>query len=77
MPRSYGLFLPARAPQATVDRLADIARAAVREPAVVEALAKLGFEPLSLAPADYARRLAAEREYWGPVVKASGFSSDD
>lgn len=74
---SYGLFLPAKASQATVDKLADIARAAVREPAVVEALAKLGFEPLSLPPADYTRRLAAEREYWGPVVKASGFSSDD
>lgn len=74
---TYGLFLPARAAQATVDKLADLARAAVREPAVVEALAKLGFEPLSLAPADYTRRLAAEREYWGPVVKASGFSSDD
>jgi tripartite-type tricarboxylate transporter receptor subunit TctC len=74
---SYGLFLPAKASQATVDKLADIARAAVREPAVVEALAKLGFEPLSLPPADYAKRLAAEREYWGPVVKASGFSSDD
>jgi tripartite-type tricarboxylate transporter receptor subunit TctC len=74
---SYGLFLPARPPQGVVDKLADIARAAVREPSVVDALAKLGFEPLSLAPADYARRLAAEREYWGPVVKASGFSSDD
>lgn len=74
---SYGLFVPARTPQAVVDKLADIARAAVREPSVVEALGKLGFEPLSLAPADYAKRLAAEREYWGPVVKASGFSSDD
>ncbi len=74
---TYGLFVPARTPQAVVDKLSDIARAAVREPAVVEALAKLGFEPLSLAPADYTRRLAAERDYWGPVVKASGFSSDD
>ncbi|MDR7332747.1 Bug family tripartite tricarboxylate transporter substrate binding protein [Roseateles asaccharophilus] len=74
---SYGLFLPARTPQAAVDKLADIARAAVREPAVIEALAKLGFEPLSLGSADYTKRLAAEREYWGPVVKASGFSSDD
>lgn len=74
---TYGLFLPAKAPQAAVDKLADLARAAVREPAVVEALAKLGFEPLALPPADYAKRLAAERDYWGPVVKASGFSSDD
>jgi tripartite-type tricarboxylate transporter receptor subunit TctC len=74
---SYGLFLPAKTPQAAVDKLADLARAAVRDPGVVEALAKLGFEPLSLPPADYAKRLAAERDYWGPVVKASGFSSDD
>lgn len=74
---SYGLFVPAKTPQAVIDKLADAARAAVREPAVVEALAKLGFEPLSLPPADYAKRLAAERDYWGPVVKASGFSSDD
>lgn len=74
---SYGLFVPAKTPQAAVDKLADIARAAVREPAVIDALAKLGFEPLSLGSADYTKRLAAEREYWGPVVKASGFSSDD
>ena len=74
---SYGLFVPARTPQAVIDKLADVARAAVREPSVIEALGKLGFEPLSLAPADYAKRLVAEREYWGPVVKASGFSSDD
>ncbi len=74
---SYGLFVPARTPQAVVDRLADLARAAVRDAAVIEALGKLGFEPLGQAPADYARRLAAEREYWGPIVKASGFSSDD
>jgi tripartite-type tricarboxylate transporter receptor subunit TctC len=74
---SYGLFAPARLPAAQVEKLAALARAAVHEPAVVEALAKLGFEPLSLPPADYAARLAAERDYWGPVVKASGFSSDD
>ena len=74
---TYGLHLPAKTPQATVDKLAEVARAAVRDPVVIEALAKLGFEPLSSSPADYAKRLAAERDYWGPVVKASGFSSDD
>jgi tripartite-type tricarboxylate transporter receptor subunit TctC len=74
---SYGLFAPARTPPALIDKLAGLARAAVREPAVIEGLAKLGFEPLSLSPAEYASRLAAERDYWGPVVKASGFSSDD
>jgi len=74
---SYGLFLPARTPQAVVDRVADLARLALREPAVTEGLAKLGFEPFWLSSSDYTRRLAAEREQWGPIVKASGFSSDD
>ena len=59
------------------NRIADLARLALREAAVTEGLAKLGFEPFSLSPAEYARRLAAEREQWVPVVKASGFSSDD
>jgi tripartite-type tricarboxylate transporter receptor subunit TctC len=74
---SYGLFLPAKAAPATVDRIADLVRAALRETAVVEGLAKLGFEPFSLSAPEYARRLAAERAQWGPIVKASGFSSDD
>ncbi|MET0519326.1 MAG: Bug family tripartite tricarboxylate transporter substrate binding protein [Burkholderiaceae bacterium] len=74
---SYGLFLPAKTPAAIVDKVSDLARAALRESAVSEGLAKLGYEPFWLSPADYARRLAAEREQWGPIVKASGFSSDD
>jgi len=74
---TYGLFLPAKTPTAVVDRVADLARLALRETAVTEGLAKLGFEPLWMNSADYTRRLAAEREKWGPIVKASGFSSDD
>jgi tripartite-type tricarboxylate transporter receptor subunit TctC len=74
---TYGLFGPGRMPAAQVDRLAALARAAVHDSSVVDALAKLGFEPLALNSADYTSRLAAERDYWGPVVKASGFSSDD
>ncbi|HEY9107997.1 MAG TPA: Bug family tripartite tricarboxylate transporter substrate binding protein [Roseateles sp.] len=74
---SYGVYVPAKTPAAVVDKIADVARSAVRDAAVIEALGKLGFEPLWLSPADYAKRLAAERDYWGPVVKASGFSSDD
>jgi tripartite-type tricarboxylate transporter receptor subunit TctC len=74
---TYGLFLPARTPAATVEKLADLVRVALREKAVVEGLAKLGFEPQAKSPDAYARQLAAEREQWGPIVKASGFSSDD
>ena len=74
---TYGLFLPPKTPSAVVDKVFDLVRVALREKQVVEGLAKLGFEPLSMQPADYARRLAAERAQWGPIVAASGFSSDD
>lgn len=74
---SYGVFLPPKTPAAVVDKVFDLVRVALREKAVVEGLAKLGFEPLAMAPADYARRLAAERAQWGPIVQASGFSSDE
>jgi tripartite-type tricarboxylate transporter receptor subunit TctC len=74
---TYGLFLPAGAAAALVDKFAALARSAVQDATFIEALARLGFEPVWQSPADYAARLASEREYWGPVVKASGFSSDD
>jgi len=74
---SYGLYLPARTGSATVDRLYDLARVALREKAVTEGLAKLGFEAVGNSPIVFARELQQEREGWIPVVKASGFSSDD
>jgi tripartite-type tricarboxylate transporter receptor subunit TctC len=74
---SFGLFLPGRAPGAAVSRVFDMASTAVRQPAFSEGLARSGFEPSLLEPAAYARQLALERERWGPVVKASGFSADD
>ncbi|GKS92058.1 MULTISPECIES: Bug family tripartite tricarboxylate transporter substrate binding protein [unclassified Acidovorax] len=74
---SYGLYLPAKTPAAQVDRLLALAQQAIRDPAVVESLAKLGFEPVSSTPEEFARQLAQERERWAPVVAASGFSSEE
>lgn len=74
---SYGLYLPARTPTVQIDRVGELARQAIREPAVVESLAKLGFEPVSSAPDDFSRQLAQERDRWAPVVAASGFSSEE
>jgi tripartite-type tricarboxylate transporter receptor subunit TctC len=44
---------------------------------VQEGLARVGFEPLWLRADEYAAQLARERAQWAPIVKASGFSSDD
>ncbi len=72
----YGLFLPAKTPQPVVDKLHAIATAAVREAAVAETLEKNGFDPYVLEQAEVRRRIEAETQRWGPVVKASGFTAE-
>ena len=75
---SFGLFVPARTPAAVVDRIFDLARLALREKAVTDGMAKFAFEPVvSQSTEQYTRQLSRERERWAPIVKASGFSSDD
>jgi hypothetical protein len=37
----------------------------------------VGLETFTLAPQDYAALVRREREAWGPVVRASGFRSED
>ncbi|MDA8445188.1 Bug family tripartite tricarboxylate transporter substrate binding protein [Paracidovorax valerianellae] len=74
---SYGLYLPAKTPAAQVERLGALAQQAIRDPSIIESLAKLGFEPVGSTPEEFARQLAQERERWAPVVAASGFTSEE
>lgn len=75
---SFGLFLPAKTPPTVVDRVYDLARIALRDKAVTEGMAKFAFEPVVAQSSErYTRQLGRERERWAPIVKASGFSSDD
>jgi len=72
----YGLFLPAKTPQAIVDRLRDTAYTAMKDKAFLDSLEKLGFDHYQLAPAEFAARIRRETAYWGPIVKASGFTAE-
>ena len=72
-----GLFVPAKTPPEAIAKLAAAARSAVKDPAVVEALDKLGFEAVDMPTADFARRIAQETAQWAPIVKASGFTAED
>jgi tripartite-type tricarboxylate transporter receptor subunit TctC len=73
----YGLLLPAKTEAARINKLAEVIAAAVKDPQVAEGFAQIGFEATSQTPAVFAQNMRKELEYWGPVVKASGFSSDD
>jgi tripartite-type tricarboxylate transporter receptor subunit TctC len=74
---SYGLFLPPGTPARIVDRIYDLAAGALRDPAVVEGMAKIGFEPALSGRAAYTDQLSRERKRWAIVVAESGFSIDE
>lgn len=72
----YGLFAPARTPQEIVQRLSRIAADTVHEPATRERVGKLGLIPTGTTSEELAAILKRDFEYWGPIVKASGFKPE-
>jgi len=67
-----GLMVPARTPQAVIDRLHAEVVKALQSPDVLARLAQQGTEPLGSTPAEYAAYLKAELARWARVVKESG-----
>jgi tripartite-type tricarboxylate transporter receptor subunit TctC len=66
---SYGVLLPAKAPQAIVGRLHNEVARIVNKQDVQEKLIALGFEPEGNSPAEYAQQIRAELGKWAKVVK--------
>jgi tripartite-type tricarboxylate transporter receptor subunit TctC len=72
----YGVFGPAALPRNLVTKInADIA-AILDTPDMKERLDKLGAEPASLSPDDFAKFVRQEVAMWAKVVKASGATVD-
>lgn len=67
----FGLFLPAGAPAAVVERLSAETRSALNAPEVRKRLVDLGAEPLGSTPAEFAAYVNAEFERWGKLVRES------
>lgn len=74
---SYGAFVPAGTPKDVVMRLEQAMIAAVKMPQVREQLDRLGLVASGLPGAELEKMMRVEREYWRPVVEASGFKSDN
>ena len=72
----FGFFAPANTPKAVIDTLNRGINKALQSPDVVERLTKLGMDPATSTPDEFARIVAADFAKWGPVVKASGFTAD-
>jgi tripartite-type tricarboxylate transporter receptor subunit TctC len=73
---SYGIFLPAGAPQVLVDRLHDAVDATIRSPEVAKKFADLGADPQFGTPKEFAVYVADDLAKWTRVAKDAGLKAD-
>ena len=74
----FGVFLPAKAAPEVLARLSAAVREALKSKAVLDVLVKASFEVAAPAsPTEFGRMLKAGIDYWGSIVKASGFTPED
>nr|KAJ8743784.1 tripartite tricarboxylate transporter substrate binding protein [Delftia sp. PS-11] len=71
-----GVMVPARTPQAVIDRINQAFLHALKDPAVLEKLRVQGTEPLGSSPAEYGAYIDKELARWASVVKSTGVSLD-
>jgi tripartite-type tricarboxylate transporter receptor subunit TctC len=73
---SYFLLAPAGTPDDVIAKLHAESAKALRQPDVVERLARDGADPVGNTPQETARYITAEIDKWGKAVKASGARAD-
>jgi tripartite-type tricarboxylate transporter receptor subunit TctC len=71
-----GLFAPAGTPRPIAEKIAAEVKQVWELSDVILALKTVGAEPASSSPDEFSAYIAAERERWGEVVKASGVKID-
>ena len=71
-----GIVGPAGLPPDIVSTLSTQLRAFVADPATAEAFGRIGLQPVSDSPSDFAAYIRAEIGKWGPVVRATGATAD-
>jgi tripartite-type tricarboxylate transporter receptor subunit TctC len=71
-----GILAPAGTPRAVVDRLNAAIQVALKDPALVEALHKLGATPVPGTPEAFAQHIAASMVQWALAVRAAGAKID-
>jgi tripartite-type tricarboxylate transporter receptor subunit TctC len=73
----FGVFVPARTPDATVERLSSAVRSALQTKAVLDGFATMSVDAAGHTPADFARQIKVDTDRWAPIVKESGFTPLD
>jgi tripartite-type tricarboxylate transporter receptor subunit TctC len=73
----FGIFVPVRTPNGTVETLSSVLRTALQTKEMQAGLANQSGDVGGLTPADFALQIKADTDRWGPIVKASGFTPLD
>jgi tripartite-type tricarboxylate transporter receptor subunit TctC len=72
----YGILGPVGMAADVVDRLNREVNESLKSAELTASMMKLGFEPRTGSPQDFAALLASEMHKWIPIVKATGFQMD-
>lgn len=73
---SYGVFLPAGAPKALVERLHAAVDATIRSPDVARKFVEFGADPQFGSPAEFAAYVAQDFAKWARVAKEAGLKAE-
>ncbi len=71
-----GLLAPNLTPKAIIDRIAQEAARAARDPGIIERLNKMGVDALGNTPAEFAARIRSEAPLWRDAVNAAGIKQE-
>ena len=72
----FGLFAPVRTPPAVLAALTEALNAALRDPAIAQAMSARGMDPLIKSPAEMAQYVAAENVLWKGVIEKTKIGLD-
>jgi tripartite-type tricarboxylate transporter receptor subunit TctC len=72
----FAAFVPAKTPQAVVERLNAAMSAALADKTVQEALLAAGVEPLTSTPDELRAFVVSETRKWAGIVKAAGIEPE-
>lgn len=73
----FGLFAPKGTPETTIRQINTAVAKALGDTSTQQQLAALGYTVHVMSESEFASKLTADRQRWGPIVKATGFTLND
>jgi len=67
-----GFGAPKDTPSAVIDVLNAQVTAGLADPAIAQAIARLGGTVIAMSPAEFGKLIAADAEKWAQVIRAAG-----